>query len=94
MLDFLFKKKDNISENKADRLNSVYAKLKEKYNPEKIPDERKNFLKDKINLYGYLNYPFYMALDELKPEEILFGLEIKWQQNNIFKDGKFIFNDN
>ena len=94
MLNFLFKKKDNISENKADRLNSVYAKLKEKYNPEKIPDERKNFLKDKINLYGYLNYPFYMALDELKPEEILFGLEIKWQQNNIFKDGKFIFNNN
>ena len=40
MLNFLFKKKDNISENKADRLNSLYAKLKEKYNPDKISDER------------------------------------------------------
>jgi len=94
MFGFLFGKKKTKEENKEELLNSVYSKLREKYNPDSISEERKTFLKDKINLYGYLNYPYAMALDELTNEEILFGLEIKWKQNGIFKDGKFSFKNN
>ena len=46
-----------------------------------------------IKKYGYLPYPYIKALEELTPEEILFGLEIKWQNNGIFKDSKFIFSN-
>lgn len=91
MFEFLFGKKKAKEELKQDVLNNIYAKLREKYSPDNISEARKSFLRDKINLYGYLNYPYAMALDELTNEEILFGLEIKWKQNGIFKDGKFCF---
>jgi len=91
MFDFLFWKKKNTIDNKQEILNNIYSKLREKYNPDSISDKRKNFLKDKIELYGYLNYPYVMALEELTEAEIIFGLEIKWKQNKVFKDGKFQF---
>ena len=94
MLGFLFGRKNNKEENKLQILNEIYSKLREKYNPDTIPEERKSELKEKLDMYGYLNYPYSMALEELKNEEILFGLEIKWKQNGIFKDGKFNFKNN
>ena len=93
MLEFLFGKKQPETENKSEKLNKIYSKLKEKYSFNSIPDKRKEELKDIINLYGYLNYPYIKALEELTPAEILFGLEIKWKKNGIFKDGKFHFNN-
>lgn len=42
---------------------------------------------------GYLPYPYIKALEELTTEEILFGLEIKWSNNGVFKDGKFTFDN-
>lgn len=38
-------------------------------------------------------YPYIKALEELTTEEILFGLEIKWSNNGVFKDGKFTFDN-
>ena len=90
MLDFLFKKKKN--EVKKDlALNEVYGKLKRKYNFDKISVKRKTEIKNIVNKYGYLNYPHIKALEELSNEEVLYGLEIKWKKNHIFKDGKFTF---
>ena len=94
MFDFLFGNNKKNVDSKLNRINYIYSKIKEKYNSDNISEERKQFLKDKMNLYGYLNYPYYMALDELTPEEILFGLEIKWKNNGIFKNGTFNFKDN
>ena len=90
MLDFLFRKK-NKEENKEEKLNEFYAKLKKKYSFDNISVKRKTELKNIINKYGYLNYPHIKALEELSDEEVLYGLEIKWKKNNIFKDGKFHF---
>lgn len=92
MLDFLFKKKNN-EEKKDALLNEFYAKLKKKYNFDNISVKKKTELKNIINKYGYLNYPHIKALEELSDEEVLYGLEIKWKKNNIFKDGKFIFSN-
>lgn len=48
-----------------------------------------------IQKYGYLPYPYIKALEELTPEEILFGLELKWKDNGILKNNEFEFsNDN
>ena len=93
MLDFLFGKMKNEVK-KSDLLNEVYEKLKKKYNFENISVKRKTELKNTINKYGYLPYPHIKALEELTPEEILYGLEIKWKKNKIFDNGKFVFENN
>lgn len=90
MLEFLFRKKKK-EEKKDDILNEIYAKLKKKYSFDNITVKRKTELKSLINKYGYLPYPYIKAQEELSPEEVLYGLEIKWKKNKIFKDGKFEF---
>lgn len=92
MLEFLFGKK-NQEDSKDIKLNEIYSNLKKEYSFDKISDERKKELSDLIEKYGYLPYPYIKALEELTPEEILFGLELKWIANGIFKDGKFSFDN-
>lgn len=93
MLEFLFGKKKK-EEKKDAVLNEIYGKLKKKYNFENISVKRKTELKNLINKYGYLPYPYIKALEEVTPEEVLYGLEIKWKKNKIFKDGKFEYANN
>ncbi len=90
MLEFLFGKKDN-SEAKNIRINEIYAALKNAYPSSNISDERKAELTKLIQEFGYLPYPYVKALEELTPEEILFGLEIKWKNNKVFDNEKFSF---
>ena len=91
MLDFLFKKKNNLTTDKSERLNKIYTCLKNKYPSDNISDDRKTELKNLITKYGYLPYPYIKALEELTNEEVLFGLEMKWEANGIFNSGKFSF---
>ena len=83
MLEFLFKKEQARIDEK---LNQIYSSLKKEYSFDKIPDTRKQELSELIKKYGYLPYPYIKALEELSIEEILFGLEIKWSDNKVFKD--------
>lgn len=95
MLKSIFSRKNhNIDEEKAVKLNNIYSSLKKEFPSENISDERKQELKKLIEENGYLPYPYIKALEELTPEEILFGLEIKWLDNGIFKDGEFNFANN
>ena len=87
MLDFLFKKEVSLSED----LNSFYSKLKEMYSFDSISDERKEYLKSTMSKYGYLPYPQIKALEELSDSEVLFALESKWENEGVFKNGKFEF---
>lgn len=91
MLSFLFKKKQPPLSQSVD---AIYKKLKSIYKYDEISEERKTYLKDLIEKFGYLPYPYIKALEELTPAEILFGLEIKWKLNGVFKDGQFVFEDN
>ncbi len=93
MLKCIFNRNKNDNNKIAENINKIYNSLKENYSFEKISDERKKELKTLITKYGYLPYPYIKALEELTFEEILFGLEIKWQNNKIFQDGKFEFAD-
>ena len=86
MLSFLFKKNDP---NIAKEITSVYKKLKDLYNYNDISEERKAYLEEEINKYGYLRYPHIRALEELSPAETLYGLELKWKKNNVFDDNQF-----
>ena len=69
MLDFLFKKKNNLTTDKSERLNKIYTCLKNKYPSDNISDDRKTELKNLITKYGYLPYPYIKALEELTNEE-------------------------
>lgn len=93
MLEFLFKRK-KIEEKKDAILNEFYTKLRRRYNFDNISVKRKTELKNTISKYGYLNYPHVKALEELTNEEVLYGLELKWKKNNVFKNGKFSFANN
>ena len=87
MLNFLFKKELSASES----LNNFYSKLREIHSFESISDERKDYLKTTMTKYGYLPYPHIKALEELSDAEVLWALESKWENEGVFKDGKFNF---
>lgn len=91
MLNFL--KKTEV-ENKAEKLNEIYAKLKEYTHYDELKDELKEQLRNIVRKYGYLNYPHLKVLEELSAAETLCALEIKWENNGVFKDGKFNFQNN
>lgn len=88
MFSFLQKK----SEPEYIKINEQYKALKKLYSQD-ISEERKKCLQEKIEKYGYLPYPFVKALEELTPAEVLYGLEQKFKQNNIFENGEFNFSD-
>ncbi|MCQ2743353.1 MAG: hypothetical protein MJ230_00970 [bacterium] len=87
MLDFLFKKELSPT----DTLNNFYFQLKELYSFDSISDERKESLKSIVQKYGYLPYSHIKALEELTDAETLFALETKWENEGVFKNGKFEF---
>ena len=87
MLDFLFKKEVSATEG----INDFYSKLRELYSFDSISDERKDYLKSTMAHYGYLPYPHIKALEELSNAEVLWALESKWENEGVFKDGKFDF---
>ncbi|MBR2430893.1 hypothetical protein IKB17_05480 [bacterium] len=87
MLSFLFKKETNS----AELLNDFYSKIRELYSFESISEERKEYLKSTMAKFGYLPYPHIKALEELSNAEVLWALESKWENEGVFKDGKFEF---
>ena len=92
MLEFLFGKKRK-NPPKDVRINEIYTKLSDYYGIEKIPAERKKYLQNIMIKHGYLNYPYFKALEELTPAEILYAMQFKWIDNHIFNDKKFRFDD-
>lgn len=92
MLGFLFNKKEEIK--KEVQINEVYSKLKELYKFDEISEERKTFLKELVEKFGYLPYPQFKVLEELCPAEVLFALEIKWKSEGTFDGEKFVFENN
>lgn len=91
MFKFFDKK---VEEKKDEFLNEVYAKLKEYTHFDELSEDRKTQLRKIVEKYGYLNYPHLKVLEELSAAETLCALEVKWENNGIFKNGKFCFENN
>ena len=89
MFGLFEKKQEPISICKS--INEIYEKLKKYTHYENLTDARKTQLQNIVKEYGYLNYPQLKILEELSAAETLCALEIKWENNGIFKDGKFTF---
>ena len=80
-----------VNENIEKEINESYKKLKKLYDYDSLAGDRKEYLKNLIDTYGYLPYPYIKALEELTAAEVLFGLEIKWAKNNVFDAQKCNF---
>jgi len=94
MLSFLFKKEPKEKTSKrAAELTEILKKLKDIYRGYDISEGRKAYLRRIIEKYGYLPYPHIKALEELNAADTLFGLEVKWRLNNVFKKDTFDFSD-
>ncbi len=91
MFDFL-KTKNEVR--KDELLNEIYAQLKEYTHFDELKESRKEQLRNIVKKYGYLNYPHLKILEELSASETLCALEVKWEDNGIFKNGKFCFENN
>ncbi len=90
MLEFLFGNKEKkISPER--KITEIFTKLSKHYDVDKIPSDRKNYLRNIMIKHGYLNYPYIKALEELTPAEVLYALQFKWIDNHIFNDGRFRF---
>ncbi len=90
MLEFLFGNKEKkISPER--KITEIFTKLSKHYDVDKIPSDRKNYLRNIMIKHGYLNYPYIKALDELTHAEVLYALQFKWIDNHIFNDGRFRF---
>lgn len=78
----------------SNNLNEIFNKLKSIYRVNEISQERKDYIINQINKYGYLPYPHIKALEELSPAEILTGVEYKLKLNNTYNDSGFCFDEN
>jgi len=76
----------------SENLTHIFAGLKSLYNIAGIDENRKNYIINKVQKYGYLPYPHIKALEELTEAETLLALEEKLKLNNTYKDEKFNFN--
>ena len=56
------------------KLQDVFSKLKEIYCINDVSEDRKKYLTETIQKYGYLPYPHYKVLEELTQSEIIFSL--------------------
>lgn len=86
MFDFLFKKNED---DKVESLNIVLKKLSDFYGDD-IEEERKQYLAKSVRENGYLAMPYFEALENLTPAEMFFALKQKWNNQGVFKDGKFV----
>lgn len=94
MLNFLFKKENvgwALAHQNKQYINEIYLKLKELYKVDEISDERKKYLTETVEKYGYLPYPQFKVLEELCPAEVLFALEVKFKNEDVFDGEKFNF---
>ena len=91
----------NLSNNKQvekidEELSALLKKLKEIYDYNSLPKEKKDNIKKIIEKNGYLPYSYIQALEELSEAEILYGLEVKWELNKVYDSEKetFCFENN
>lgn len=72
-------------------LTKLFNSLKEIYNVESVIEERKEYLCELLNKYGYLPYPHQKSLEEITDAEAIICLEEKLKINKTYDGEKFIF---
>ena len=66
----------------TESLNNIWSRMKEFFNTDTIPHERKEYLSSLIAQKGYLPYTQVQALEELSDAEVIFAVEEKLKKNS------------
>ncbi len=69
-------------------INVFLNSLKYLYGYESVREERKAYLKEMIETYGYLPYPHFQTLNELTPAEVIYTLNQKLIREGVMIDNK------
>lgn len=75
----------------TESLNNIWSRMKEFFNTDTIPLERKEYLSSLIAQKGYLPYTQVQALEELSDAEVIFAVEEKLKKNSTYNGSEFIF---
>lgn len=75
----------------ANTLTQIFISLKQFYGTHNISEDRRNYISQIVQEYGYLPYSHQKALEELTTAETLIGLEEKLKLNGIYKNSVFTF---
>lgn len=75
----------------TESLNNIWSRMKEFFNTDTIPHERKEYLSSLIAQKGYLPYTQVQALEELSDAEVIFAVEEKLKKNSTYNGSEFIF---
>ena len=85
---------NNKEENFADNLTTVFENLAKYYKYDELQDNRKSCLMNIMKKYGYYPHPYCNVTKTLTPAEMLFCLKEKWIFEGVFKNNKFVFDNN
>lgn len=85
--------KNSASLQKFD-LDSLFEKLKSHYGYYEISEERKTYLREVVQKYGYLPYSHIKSLEELSSSEVIFAFEQKLIKEGTFADNQFVKHKN
>lgn len=69
-------------------LKETFLKLIQIYGINEVTNERKKYLDNTVDKFGYLPYPHYKALEELKDGEIVYALVRILENEGVFKNSK------
>lgn len=77
----------------AQQLTNMFNQLKGYFGTDNVGEDRRNHITGYVRDHGYLPFSHQRALEELSVAEVLLGLEVKFEQNCIYKDGQFTFTE-
>lgn len=90
MFQLLSKKNECSANFKPEELNTLLDKISKIYQVEEISPDRKKYLDETMDKFGYLPYPQYKVLQELTNGEAIFCLIKKLKKAGVYQDNKFI----
>ncbi len=90
MFDILMHEKNFKPNFKPRELDTLLAKIAQIYGIDDILEDRKIYLSNTIEKFGYLPYPQFKVLQELTPAEAIWGLIQKLKKAKTFANNKFI----
>lgn len=71
-------------------IKELFPRLTQIYGVGEVSEERKKYLDETIDKFGYIPYPHYKALEELTDGEIIYALIKIFENEGVYKNSKLI----
>ena len=71
-------------------IKELFPRLTQIYGVGEVSEERKKYLDETIDKFGYIPYPHYKAIEELTDGEIIYALIKIFENEGVYKNSKLI----